>query len=50
MEWEVEFTDEFGEWWNDLNEDEQEDVVKLLQESGPSLRFPYSSGVVQFDA
>ena len=24
MMWEVEFTDEFEEWWNSLDEDEQE--------------------------
>jgi hypothetical protein len=50
MEWEVEFTDEFGDWWNGLPAEEQEDVrayVKLLQEDGPNLKFPYSSGVVQ---
>jgi hypothetical protein len=50
MEWGVEFTDEFGDWWNGLSAEEQEDVrayVKLLQEDGPNLKFPYSSGVVQ---
>src|SRR5688572_28334132 len=50
MEWEVEFTDAFGDWWNELSGDEQEDVrayVKLLQEHGPDLKFPYSSSVVQ---
>ena len=46
--WEVEYTDEFGKWWHDLNESEQEDVamvVGLLEAKGPSLPFPYSSGV-----
>jgi hypothetical protein len=50
MEWEVEFTDEFGEWWNGLLAEEQEDVrayLKLLQEDGPNLKFPYSSGIAQ---
>ena len=50
MEWEVEFTDEFEAWWGERLEDEQEDVrayVKLLQEHGPNLKFPYSSGVSQ---
>ena len=50
MEWEVEFTNEFGDWWNGLSAKEQEDVrayVKLLEEDGPNLKFPYSSGVVQ---
>lgn len=47
-DWNVEYTDEFGEWWNGLTEAEQEDVaaiVKLLMERGPQLPFPYSSGV-----
>ena len=46
--WEVEFTDEFGEWWNVLTADEQDDVamvVGLLENQGPSLRHPHSSGV-----
>ena len=40
MEWGVEFTDEFGAWWNSLNIDEQEEVnakVELLEEHGPTL-------------
>ena len=44
----VEYTDEFGAWWADLTEDEQDDivaVVELLMEHGPNLPFPYSSGV-----
>ena len=48
MEWDVEFTDEFGEWWNDLTSAEQEDInasVILLQRLGPNLRFPYSSAI-----
>ena len=48
MEWEVEFTDEFGEWWNDLSSAEQEDInasVILLQRLGPNLRFPHSSAI-----
>lgn len=46
--WEVEYTDEFEEWWNTLNESEQIDVaayVELLEKSGPNLRHPYSSGI-----
>jgi hypothetical protein len=27
MAWEVEFTDEFGEWWDGLTEDAQDDVA-----------------------
>lgn len=48
MEWEVEYTDEFGHWWETLTEGEQEDVssvVGLLEEKGPFLPFPYSSDI-----
>jgi len=48
MAWKVEYTDEFGEWWDSLNESEQDDTaatVGLLEEKGPSLPFPYSSGI-----
>ncbi|WP_423064038.1 type II toxin-antitoxin system RelE/ParE family toxin [Candidiatus Paracoxiella cheracis] len=46
--WEVEYTDEFGAWWDQLNEAEQIDVtatVGLLEQFGPGLRFPHSSGI-----
>ena len=46
--WEVEYTDEFGEWWEQLSEVEQESVaasVELLEEYGPGLRYPHSSGI-----
>ena len=48
MAWDVEYTDEFGEWWSSLNEPEQDDIaatVGLLEEKGPSLPFPHSSGI-----
>lgn len=48
MNWEVEFTDEFGKWWDSLTEGEQESVrssVKLLGGLGPRLPFPHSSGI-----
>jgi hypothetical protein len=48
MPWDVEYTDEFGDWWNGLTEQEQEalDVsVRLLEERGPALGFPHSSGI-----
>ncbi len=48
MAWEVEYTDEFGQWWESLSESEQDDIaatVGLLEEYGPSLRFPHSSSV-----
>ena len=41
--WEVEYTDEFEEWWVQLNEREQEVLVatvKKLQELGPTLPRP----------
>jgi len=48
MACEVEFTDEFGEWWDRLTAEEQASVrayVKLLGEFGVALKHPYSSGV-----
>ena len=48
MVWNVEYTNEFGDWWSGLTENEQEEiaaVVELLAEHGPGLRFPYSSSV-----
>src|ERR1700686_483633 len=45
---EVEFTDEFEEWWHTLSESEQGKVdarVGLLMERGPNLGFPFSSQV-----
>ncbi len=44
----MEYTDEFGSWWTELSEGEQEDlaaVVTLLEERGVRLGFPFSSGV-----
>jgi len=35
MPWEVEFTDQFGEWWESLDEDTQvsiDAIVRLLEE------------------
>jgi hypothetical protein len=37
VEWDVEFTDEFGAWWNSLNIEEQEEVnakVSCLRNMG----------------
>lgn len=42
MAWEVEFTDEFEEWWDSLTGDEQDSIdisVGLLEEFGPILNF-----------
>jgi hypothetical protein len=44
----VEGVDEFAAWFADLSDDEQVNVgrvVDLLVEHGPSLPFPYSSGI-----
>jgi hypothetical protein len=46
--WEVEYTDEFGEWWDTLSLADQEAVaysVNLLRQAGPALQFPHSSSV-----
>jgi hypothetical protein len=51
MNWmacEVEFTDEFGAWWDGLAAGEQESVrayVRLLAEFGVALKHPYCSSV-----
>lgn len=46
--WDVEYTDEFGQWWGLLTEAAQESIdasVRLLEQMGPQLGFPHSSGV-----
>jgi hypothetical protein len=48
MSWDIEYTNEFDSWWQTLTANQQDDVVsivKLLEESGTLLSFPYSSGV-----
>jgi len=48
--WEVEYTNEFEEWWETLNEAEQKRVafsVNLLRQAGPSLPFPHSTRIEQ---
>ncbi|MBM3610794.1 MAG: addiction module toxin RelE [Alphaproteobacteria bacterium] len=48
MDWNVEYTNEFESWWKTLEEPQQEDivaVVALLEEKGPQLAFPFSSGI-----
>jgi hypothetical protein len=43
MSWDIEYTDEFGSWWSELSESEQESLtasVRLLEERGPNLGFP----------
>jgi hypothetical protein len=46
--WEVEFTDEFGEWWDSLSEREQDAVavgVELIRQLDPGLPRPYSDTI-----
>ena len=48
MPWEVEYTDEFEQWWHGLTEGQQDSVaakVELLIEYGPNLPYPYSSDI-----
>ena len=48
MPCEIEYTDEFEAWWNELTEDEQDSVaakVQLLEQLGPQLPFPHSSSI-----
>jgi hypothetical protein len=48
MEYSVEYTDEFGLWWDGLTESEQISIdahVRQLEKRGPNLSFPYSSSV-----
>lgn len=48
MAYEVEFTNEFEEWWNGLTEAEQESVdfsVRLLEEQGIHLKRPHADAI-----
>jgi hypothetical protein len=48
MAWDVEYSDEFEEWWELLGEAEQESIaasVGLLEERGTALGYPHSSGI-----
>lgn len=48
MSWDIENTDEFGDWYADLSEVDQAALaatVDRLIAHGPSLRFPHSSGI-----
>ena len=48
MPWEVEYTDEFGRWWQGLSEGQQDSMaarVELLMEYGPNLPYPHSSDI-----
>lgn len=48
MEWLVEYTDEFGCWWDTMALSDQICIgahVRKLEQRGPQLPFPYSSGI-----
>ena len=48
MSWEVEYTNEFGQWWEELSESQQESVyakVRLLEIEGPHLPYPHTSDI-----
>jgi hypothetical protein len=49
MVWDVEYTDEFGEWYWGLSEPRQDDITAagllLLMELRPQVPFPHSSGI-----
>jgi hypothetical protein len=48
MTWDVEYTDEFANWWTELDDSPQDAIdraVHLLEARGPTLPFPYSSDV-----
>ncbi|MBV6661592.1 type II toxin-antitoxin system RelE/ParE family toxin [Pseudomonas yamanorum] len=48
MSWDVEYMDEFGGWWGELDTKEQSSVsasMDLLGFLGPGLGFPHSSDI-----
>ena len=48
MDWDVENTDEFVDWFVGLSRADQDSIdftVDLLIAQGPNLRFPHSSGI-----
>ena len=50
MTWEVEYTDQFGEWWDRLGEEEQEAVtaaMNVLERRGPALGRPLVDTIKQ---
>ncbi len=43
MSWEVEYTQEFEAWWQEIDGEDQEQItaaVHILQDAGPGLRRP----------
>jgi hypothetical protein len=50
MTWEVEYTDQFGEWWDNLAEEAQEAVtaaINVLERRGPALGRPLVDTIKQ---
>lgn len=48
VSWDVEYTDEFNDWWTGLTEDEQDAVavgIRKLETLGLALGYPHSSQV-----
>jgi len=48
VNFEIEYTDEFADWWSELSDaaqDEVASVVTVLGELGPHLKFPRSSRI-----
>lgn len=48
MSWEIEYTDEFEQWWETLSIEEQISIaasVELLESFGTNLKFQHSSGI-----
>ncbi len=48
MAWDVEYTEEFEDWWLELAESVQDAIdrsVHLLEARGPTLPFPHSSDI-----
>jgi hypothetical protein len=46
--WQVEYTDEFAQWWDSLTESEQQSLeasVQLLEQFGPQLPRPHADTV-----
>jgi len=42
VEWEVEYTDEFGDWWGSLSESEQIDVAAVVDGMKKTYLLPTS--------
>lgn len=46
--WEIEYTNEFGAWWEELSESQQDAIaasIGLLEELGPNLGRPHADHI-----